>query len=108
MSNDYFLQLKLIHGLSNKTRYSILQALKKGEQNVTDLIVQVGGSQSSISQHLACLRECGLIEKRMEGKYCFYSMTTSKIIQLMDILDETIQDFEWVDEENIVCKHHSA
>lgn len=104
---DYTLQLKLLHGLSNKTRYQILQVLRSGEVNVTELIEQVDGSQSSVSQHLACLRECGLIRKRMEGKYYFYTITTPKIIQLMDFLDETVQDFHW-DGEVIECKHHMA
>ncbi|MFS1052458.1 ArsR/SmtB family transcription factor [Enterococcus casseliflavus] len=105
MSNDFTMQLKLIHGFSNKTRYNILHVLKNGEQNVTDLLEKVGGSQSNISQHLACLRDCGLIEKRMEGKYYYYSIATPKIIQLMDVLDETILDFEWTG-ESIECKHH--
>ncbi|EPH72109.1 ArsR/SmtB family transcription factor [Enterococcus faecalis] len=105
MTNDFSMQLKLIHGFSNKTRYNILRILKNGEQNVTDLLEQIGGSQSNISQHLACLRDCGLIEKRMERKYYYYSITTPKIIQLMDVLDETIQDFEWTG-ESIECKHH--
>ncbi|ETC91206.1 TPA: ArsR/SmtB family transcription factor [Enterococcus faecalis] len=107
MSNDFTLQLKLIHGFSNKTRYKILHSLKDGEQNVTDLIKRVGSSQSSISQHLACLRDCGLIEKRMEGKYYFYSITTPKIIKLMNVLDDMIKDFEWTD-ESIECEHHMS
>lgn len=102
---DYTLQLKLIHGFSNKTRYHILQILKNGEVNVTDLIEQVASSQSSVSQHLACLKDCGLIQKRAEGKFFFYSITSSKIIQLMDLLDDTVADFHW-DGESIECNHH--
>ncbi|MFD2728059.1 ArsR/SmtB family transcription factor [Enterococcus camelliae] len=107
MNENYTLQLKLLHGFSNRIRYAILMSLKNGEQNVTDLIETVGGSQSSVSQHLACLRDCGLIEKRNEGKYYFYRLTTPKIVQLLDLLNETISDFHWDEATEILkCKHH--
>lgn len=101
------LQMKLLHGLSNNIRYNILMILKDGEQNVTDLVKIVGGSQSAVSQHLACLRDCGLIVKRTEGKFYFYRLTTLKIIKILDLLNETINDFHWDEEFEVVkCHHH--
>lgn len=106
---DYTLQLKLLHGFSNKIRYSILMALKNGEQNVTDLIAEVGGSQSAVSQHLACLKGCGLIEKRTEGKFCYYRITSPKIVEMLDLINGAISDFHWdADSDSVKCDHHMA
>lgn len=105
MEQDYSMQLKLVHGFSNKTRYNILMTLKDGEKNVTDILTLVGGSQSSISQHLACLKDCGLIDSRSEGKFIFYRITTTKIVSLLDIINDTSEDFSW-NESSIECNHH--
>ncbi|GAF41525.1 hypothetical protein FC83_GL000063 [Agrilactobacillus composti DSM 18527 = JCM 14202] len=106
--NTYTLQLKLVHGFSNPIRYGILMALKTGEQNVSALVDAVDASQSAVSQHLSCLRECGLIEKRIDGKYCYYRLTSPKISQLLDLLNDAIGDFHWDEADNVVCHHHMA
>lgn len=99
------LQLKLLHGLSNKTRYAILKALIDGEKNVTELVEAVGGTQSNLSQHLACLADCGLVHKRGEGKYFYYRISTPKIVELIELLERAVVDFDW-DGETIECKSH--
>ncbi|MFD1670869.1 ArsR/SmtB family transcription factor [Agrilactobacillus yilanensis] len=109
MTEDYTLQLKLLHGFSNKIRYRILMVLKDGERNVSDLVTLVGGSQSAVSQHLACLKDCGLIEKRLEGKFYFYRLTSPQIPLLLDLLNESSHDFHWDEQSEVVkCEHHMA
>ena len=43
---------------------ALLQALLEGERRVADLVEEVGGSQSNVSGHLACLKDCGLVVDR--------------------------------------------
>ena len=75
---------RLFHGLSDPTRLSILLALLDGERRVTDLVAAVGSSQSNVSNHLACLRECGLVVDRPgERRQVFYSIAHD---QLRDVL----------------------
>jgi ArsR family transcriptional regulator, cadmium/lead-responsive transcriptional repressor len=75
---------RLFHGLSDPTRLSILLELLDGERRVTDLVAAVGSSQSNVSNHLACLRECGLVVDRPgERRQVFYSIAHS---ELRDVL----------------------
>ena len=57
----------LFHGFSERTRLSILLSLLEGEKRVVDLVDELGGSQSNISGHLACLKDCGLVTDRPQG-----------------------------------------
>lgn len=78
---------RLFHGLSDPTRLSILLALLDGERRVSDLVEYVGSSQSNVSNHLACLRECGLVVDRpAERRQVFYSIAHP---ELRDVLVAT-------------------
>lgn len=51
-----------------RTRLAIVARLAEGEARVVDLTRALGIAQSSVSKHLACLRDCGLVEYRSEGR----------------------------------------
>lgn len=81
---DVDVAARLFHGLSDPTRLSILLGLLDGERRVTDLVELVGSSQSNVSNHLACLRECGLVTDRPgERRQVFYSIAHA---ELRDVL----------------------
>lgn len=67
----------LFHGLSDPTRLAILQHLTLGEYRVRDLVEHLGLAQSTVSAHLACLRECGLVESRPQGRASLFSLTSA-------------------------------
>lgn len=67
----------LFHGLSDPSRLAILQHLTLGEHRVRDLTEHLGLAQSTVSGHLACLRECGLVESRPEGRASVFSLTSA-------------------------------
>jgi DNA-binding transcriptional ArsR family regulator len=56
------LATKLFRGFADRTRLAILLELVPGELRVVDLVRRLDGSQGNISGHLACLKECGLVE----------------------------------------------
>lgn len=64
----------LFNSLSDPARLSILRRLTLGEHRVVDLIAHLGLAQSTVSKHLACLRECGLVQARAQGRASFYSL----------------------------------
>ena len=74
---------KLFRGFSDPTRLAILLALVDGEQRVKDLVEAMGGSQGNISGHVACLKECGLIADRHEGRQVFYRAAQPEIVDLL-------------------------
>lgn len=65
----------LFHGFSDPSRLAILRHLALGEHRVVDLTRHLGLAQSTVSKHLACLRDCGLVESRPQGRASVYSLT---------------------------------
>ncbi|HEX6150704.1 metalloregulator ArsR/SmtB family transcription factor [Nocardioides sp.] len=65
----------LFHALSEPSRLAILEHLFLGEHRVVDLVTHLGLAQSTVSQHLACLRDCGLVTSRAQGRSSHYSLT---------------------------------
>lgn len=74
----------LFHGCSDPTRLAILRHLALGEHRVVDLTEHLGLAQSTVSKHLACLRGCGLVQSRPEGRASMFSLTHPDA--LMDLL----------------------
>lgn len=70
---------KLFRGLGDPTRLAILLALTECERRVVDLVREVGTSQPNISGHLACLKDCGLVADRPEGRQMFYRIADEEI-----------------------------
>lgn len=67
----------LFHGLSDPTRLAILQHLAAGEHRVRDLVEHLGLAQSTVSAHLACLRDCRLVTSRPQGRASMFALTTA-------------------------------
>lgn len=65
----------LFHGFSDPSRLAILQHLALGEHRVVDLTAHLGLAQSTVSQHLACLKDCGLVTSRPQGRASMFSLT---------------------------------
>jgi DNA-binding transcriptional ArsR family regulator len=64
----------LFHGFSDPSRLAILRHLSLGEHRVVDLTAHLGLAQSTVSKHLACLKDCGLVDSRPEGRASVYSL----------------------------------
>ncbi|SCL35754.1 transcriptional regulator, ArsR family [Micromonospora rhizosphaerae] len=73
----------LFRSLGDPTRLAILQRLASGEARVVDLTGELGLAQSTVSKHLACLRDCGLIDYRVEGRQSFYALTRPELLDLL-------------------------
>lgn len=77
----------LFHGLADPTRLTILQHLTLGEHRVRDLTEHLGLAQSTVSAHLACLRDCGLVTSRAVGRASLYSLAAEP--ELLEVLRAT-------------------
>lgn len=64
----------LFHGFSDPSRLSIVRHLALGEHRVVDLTAHLGLAQSTVSKHLACLKDCGLVTSRPEGRASMWSL----------------------------------
>jgi ArsR family transcriptional regulator, cadmium/lead-responsive transcriptional repressor len=64
----------LFHGFSDPSRLAIVRHLALGEHRVVDLTGHLGLAQSTVSKHLACLKDCGLVTSRPEGRASMWSL----------------------------------
>ena len=79
---------RLMKALSNRNRLMILCRLTGGERQVGDLAAEVGLSQSALSQHLALLREDGLVAARREGVTMHYVIADPAVARVIALLAE--------------------
>ena len=62
--------------------------LGEGEFSVQDIVDNVGTSQSNISQHLAILRDKGILSARKDANKVFYKVSDFKTLKLIDMMRE--------------------
>ncbi|MGI5283616.1 ArsR/SmtB family transcription factor [Nonomuraea polychroma] len=80
----------LFHSLADENRLRIVQRLARGEARVVDLTTELGLAQSTVSKHLACLRDCHLVDYRAEGRQSFYSLTRPELMDLLTSAEQLL------------------
>jgi DNA-binding transcriptional ArsR family regulator len=71
----------LFRSLGDPARLAILRHLALGEHRVVDLTAHLGLAQSTVSAHLACLRDCGLVTSRPWGRASMFSLTHGEAVR---------------------------
>ena len=79
---------QLLKALGNEQRLLILCNLIEKPLSVGELNAKVALSQSALSQHLALLREAGLVETRREAQSIYYSLPSGPVIRVMALMQE--------------------
>jgi ArsR family transcriptional regulator, virulence genes transcriptional regulator len=77
-----------LKALANRHRLMVLCELHRGELSVTKLQEAIGLSQSSLSQHLARLREDSLVKTRRSSQTIFYSLANDNVSRVIGLLYE--------------------
>ncbi|QEY12577.1 MULTISPECIES: metalloregulator ArsR/SmtB family transcription factor [unclassified Cellvibrio] len=76
----------LLKALANENRLMIMCTLIGGEMSVGELNERVPLSQSALSQHLASLREAGLVSTRKEAQTVYYRLEGNEATQVIAVL----------------------
>jgi DNA-binding transcriptional ArsR family regulator len=79
---------KFVKQFANKNRLMILCVLTEGELSVGELNQKIPLSQSALSQHLAKLRDAGLVETRRDSQTIFYRLDDPNVISVITSLYE--------------------
>ena len=95
MVDDYDIDRasRSLKAMSHPLRLKILCTLGGQEVSVQDIVEQVGTSQSNISQHLAILRDKGILASRKDANRVFYRVSDSRTLQLIGMM------------RNVFCSH---
>ncbi|HEV8636339.1 MAG TPA: metalloregulator ArsR/SmtB family transcription factor [Chloroflexota bacterium] len=83
---------RFFHGLSDPTRVRILELLLAGEKSVSELVELVGSPQGRVSAHLGCLRWCGYVATRREGRNVYYRLADDRVRALLRIAQELMAE----------------
>lgn len=86
------IQAKLFRGFADPSRLSILEVLRDGEATVSEIVEATGLSQSNVSNHLACLRDCGLVTAHQQGRFVYYELSDKRVGQLLTLADQLLAD----------------
>jgi len=70
---------KLFRGFGDSSRLSILDVLRNGPLTVSEIVEATDLSQSNASNHLGCLRDCGLVVAVQNGRYVTYKEIAQRI-----------------------------
>jgi DNA-binding transcriptional ArsR family regulator len=91
-SQGTMLKAKLFRGFSDASRLAILEALRAGQLTVGALVEKTGLSQPNVSNHLACLRDCGLVTCTQQGRYVTYQLSDERVTALLGLAEELLAD----------------
>jgi len=84
------LTTKFFRALGAPSRLKILDSLLDGEKNVGELVELVESSQGRVSNHLACLKQCGFVNTRRNDKFIYYSIADGEVRRLLEISQSMI------------------
>lgn len=82
----------LFHGFSDPSRLVILRHLSLGKHRVVDLTAHLGLAQSTVSKHLACLKDCGLVTSHPQGRASVFSLTHPEALMTLLAAAENLLD----------------
>jgi ArsR family transcriptional regulator, cadmium/lead-responsive transcriptional repressor len=86
------LQAKLFRGFADASRLSILKAIAGSPLTVGKIVEETGLSQSNVSNHLGCLRECGLVTAAQQGRFVYYQLSDDRVASLLRLAEELLAD----------------
>jgi DNA-binding transcriptional ArsR family regulator len=86
------LQAKLFRGFGDPSRLSILEALRGGPLTVSEIVKSTGLSQSNVSNHLGCLRDCGLVIAEQNWRHVTYHLSDDRVGDLLMLAESLLSD----------------
>ncbi|MGI6559641.1 MAG: ArsR/SmtB family transcription factor [Limnochordia bacterium] len=91
MSDIYALRVAVVKALAHPLRLRIIDYLaREGPRCVAEIVDEVGGSQSTVSKHLAVLRKAGIIRGRKEALMVYYELCTPCVEQFFHCIDKVL------------------
>jgi|SRR3989338_3716552 len=74
--------------LVSESRLKIINLLRKGKKNVSEIISDLKADQTAVSHDLARLKQCGFVIAEREGKFIYYRLNGETINPIMSLIDD--------------------
>lgn len=88
----YRIQAEFCKALAHPIRLEIIDLLEKGERTVSELMSKIGTGQATLSQHLAVLRERGVVTSRKGGMNTYYSLRKPEIVDACSMIRKILRE----------------
>ncbi len=87
--NELYEAYKIFFGtLVSEPRLKIINFLRKGKKNVTEIMEELKMDQTSVSHNLSRLKKCGFVNDEINGKFRYYELNKETIKPLMEIIEK--------------------
>ena len=90
----YAVTARFFKGLGDPTRLRILGYLEDGEKSVGEIVDFLDMPQNRVSMHLGCLRWCGYVNTRKDGRYVFYSLGDQRVNEILQLANDLLTGSE--------------
>ena len=84
----YEFHARVCKAIADAKRLLIINELRDGPRSVGELVTALDIPQANASQHLGVLRDRGIVTARRSGSNIYYSLTSPKIVEAIDLLYE--------------------
>jgi len=91
-NTDLEVKAKLFRGFSDPSRLKIIEALRRGPLTVNEIVTTTGLSQSNVSNHLGCLRGCGLAAAERNGRFITYRLSDDRVGDILALAESLLSD----------------
>lgn len=83
---------KYFRAFGDSTRVRILELLRERERSVGELTELIGAPQPKVSNHLACLRWCGFVDRRRDHRTVHYRVADERVTEMLDLAHSLLRD----------------
>ena len=90
--SDTTFKAKFFRGFADPTRLAILETLRGGPRSVGEIVETTGLGQSNVSNHLACLKGCGLVASEKRGRYVHYGLSDPRIAAILTLSGDLLAE----------------
>ena len=87
----YEARARIIKALAHPTRLFVVDELSRGERCVCELTEQIGADISTVSKHLAVLRDAGILEDERRGQQVWYRLKVPCVLNFFGCLESVLQ-----------------
>ena len=90
----YAVTARFFKGLGDPVRLRLLKYLQEGERSVGEMVDHLALPQNQVSTHLGCLRWCGYVTTRRDGRHIFYSLSDPRVVDIVRLAQEVLRGSE--------------
>ena len=87
LTNRYASRVRILKALAHPTRLFLVEELSAGERCVSELTERVGDDISTVSKHLALLRDAGVVSSERRGQQIFYALRVPCVLEIFGCVE---------------------